>query len=371
MAGRCIRRGAEGTTKAATRSALVGLALSMLATLSAACGEKRLPASPPRAPGADEPLPARAESADDAVVAQVNGLPVYASCVAHQAAAATGAAAGASAEARRRQALDECIGFELLAQEAAARRLRDDAAVNEAQRKAAVSRLIELEIDDKVQSPAGFPPAFTARVLQSNRWRMHRVDYRASAFVRYTVPEQAPAGSPADVAAQAAAERLAAALADERGLYPPHLFAKAHEVAQGAPLEEGTFKLTDADRLVPSYAQALFTIPEIGRTSKAVRTQWGWDVLLWTEQLPPRDISEAELAAELFPDSRLAYFTAWAKATGRNVQVRINPEATQLLARLAAEPTPGAPPSPASPAAAPAPAPAASPALPAPAEARP
>jgi hypothetical protein len=177
--------------------------------------------------------------------------------------------------------------------------------------------------------------SFSARVLERNRWRLHRVNYRGSAFARFTVPELDPPGGPADRAAQAAAERLAAALADERGLFPEHLFAKAREVSEGAPMQEGNLDLTDADRLVPSYAQALFTLPEIGRTSKAVRTQWGWDVLLWTKELPPRELSEPALAAELFPESRLAFFTAWSKSVGRNVRVTVNPAAEALLARLA------------------------------------
>lgn len=332
MLGRRIERKARG------RAARVAAAVltTAVAALALGCGDKgQLEPPDPGEAAQRAPLPATPETADDAVVAQVNGLPVYASCVAHQAAAAR--AAARSVEERRRQALDECIGFELLAQEAGARQMRVDPAVAEAQRRAAVSRLIELEIDEKIQSPAGFPPAFNARVLERNRWRLHRVDYRGSAFARFTVPERDAAGSPADVAAAAAAERLAAALATARGLYPSHFFAKAREVAQGAPLEEGRVKLTDADRLVPSYAQALFTIPEIGSISRPVRTQWGWDVLLWTEQLPPRDISEEQLAAELFPDSRLAYFTAWSKSVGRNVQVKVSPQAGELLARLASE----------------------------------
>jgi hypothetical protein len=344
MKGKRIGRGRRAMARARIATATAA-ALGVALGAAPGCGQER-PRPPPATPAEAElgqPLPAAPESADDAVVARVDGLPVYASCVAHQAAAALAREAALppphpvrSVEERRRQALEECIGFELLAQEAAARRLRDDD-VEEARRRAAVSRLIEQEIDEKIQSPAGLPPAFTARVLERNRWRLHRVDYRASVFARFTVPEREAAGSPADQAARAAAERLAAALADERGLYPSHLFAAARAAAQGAPLEEGNVKLTDADRLVPSYARALFDIPEIGRISQPVRTQWGWDVLLWTEQLPPRDISEAELAAELFPDSRLAYFAAWSKAAGRGVAVQLNPQAGELLARLASE----------------------------------
>jgi hypothetical protein len=101
--------------------------------------------------------------------------------------------------------------------------------------------------------------------------------------------------------------------------------------------------LTDAARLVPSYSAALFSIPEIGRTSSALRTQWGWDVVLWTKDLPPRDISEAELSDELFPEMRLAYFNAWSKAAGKGVKVQVSPDAAQLLGRHVDEHEPGAP----------------------------
>jgi hypothetical protein len=293
-------------------------------------------------PEAGKVGPMGTAASTDTVVARVSGLPVYASCVEHQAATRAADRAGDEAAARR-AALDECIGFELLAQEAAARKLTADPEVAEARRAAAVSRLVELEIDDKVQTAAQLPAAFTARVMERNRWRLHRVEYRASAFVRFKVPTDEPQGTAADLAAHAAADRLAQALAGERGLFPDHLSAKAHEVAQGQPIEEGAVDLTDASRLVPTYSAALFAIAEIGRTSPAVRTQWGWDVLLWTKQLPPRDISEAELANELFPEMRLAYFNAWSKAAGKGVNVQVNPDAGQLLSRHVDETETGPP----------------------------
>lgn len=307
--------------------------------------------------------PMGAAASADFAVATVDGAPIYASCVEAQLAAQP-APAGDEA-ARRRAALDECVGFELLAREAARRGLGAAQDVAEARRAAAVNRLVELEIDDKIQTPAQLPPAFWARILERNRWRMHRVDYRASAFIRFVVPETAAADSPEDRAARAAADRLAAALAGERGLFRNHLQAKAAEVAQGQRFDDGFIDVMDADRLVPAYSQALFSLPEIGTTSQPVRTQWGWDVILWTKQLPPRDVSEDELARELFPDARLAYFTAWSKAVGKGVKVQVNPDAGRLLNRLVTEeerePT-AAPAAPASPAgAAPGAAPSAAP----------
>lgn len=325
-----------------------GLSSALIALAACGASEAPAPAEPAEGapvaatPAAGKTSPMGTAASTDTIVARVNGLPVYASCVEHQAANAIADAPGSAPDARR-AALDECIGFELLAQEAAARKLAGAPEVAEARRTAAVNRLVELEIDDKIQTAAQLPPAFSARILERNRWRMHRVDYRASAFARFKVPESEPAGSPADLAARDAAERLAQALAGERGLFRNHLSAAAHELAQGQPLEEGFLDVTDAARLVPAYSNALFSIPEIGRTSPAIRTQWGWDVVLWTKDLPPRDISEAELAEELFPETRLAYFTAWSKAVGKNIKVQLHPDAVQLLSRHVEETETGPP----------------------------
>ncbi len=323
----------------------------------AACGAPKAPTSErdqASVQGAlpSGPLAATAEGPGDAVVATVAGLPVYASCVEHQAAAAAAkvpAGAGATAAQLRQQALEECLGFELLAQEAAARRLAAEPEVGEAHKRAAVSRFIEQEIDEKVRSAFQLPPAFTARVVEKNRWRLERVEYRSSMFVRFGVAETEPAGGPADAAARAAAQRLADALREERGLYPDHVLAAAERVAQGQRFENANVGLMDAPRLAPPYADALFALPEIGRITAPVRSQWGWDVILFTGDLPPRKINAAQLADELFPDLRLAYFTAWSKSVGKAVPVEVNPAAAELLSRATAEEeaVPGASPAPA------------------------
>lgn len=320
------------------RAIACALALSA-ASIASGCGSPPPEAQRETAPSG--PVAATPEREGDAVVARVAGLPVYASCVEHQAAAmqakAPAATAGLDEPALRRRALEECVGFELLAQEAAARGLGAAPEVAEAQRQAAVNRFVEREIDDKVRTAAELPAPFWARVLDRYRWRMHRVDYRASMFVRFTVPAKEPQGSPADLAAQAAAERVAKELADERGLFPQHVAEAARRLAPGQPMEEGNAPLSDADRLVPVYSKALFALQEIGRVTPAIRTEWGWDVVLLTDRLPPRDITEAQLGEELFPEVRLGYFTAWSKSQGKGISVQVSPQAEAALARAADE----------------------------------
>ena len=91
--------------------------LAMRATLLlaiAACGGSSGPSPVPPPASSARPAPlviATPRLTDgDVEVARVNGRPVWSSCVATQAAGA------GSAEQLRRDALDQCIAFELLAQ---------------------------------------------------------------------------------------------------------------------------------------------------------------------------------------------------------------------------------------------------------------
>lgn len=302
-------------------------ALLLAATLAAGCGGGgQAPAPRPT----DQPLaatPAR-RSEPDVVVAKVAGLPVYGSCVAAQALLHPGDEA-----TRRRAGLDDCIAFELLAQEAARRRLGNLPEVQEARRQAAANRLVELEIDDKIRTAADLPEAFTARVLERNRWRLEREEYRSSFFVRFPVAKGEPAGGPADTAARVTAERVAAVLAPERGLFPEHVRERARALAGTQPMEDGQAELSDRARLVPAYSDALFAIPELGSTSPAIRTEWGWDVILWTKRLAPRRITREQLAEELFPELRQAYFVSWSKRIGGATKIEIFADALERTAK--------------------------------------
>lgn len=262
----------------------------------------------------------------DVVVARVEGLPIYASCVRAQAARAQAAPLPSEGE-RRQAAFEECLAFELLAQEAARRGLGTAPEVAEARTRAAVSALVEQEVERKIQTPADLPDSLTRRLLERNRWRLHRVEYRASFFVRFPVAKGEPREGPADRAARANAERVAQALAGERGLFAHHVRQRARELIGAATMEDGTVELSDPPRLVPAYSDALFALPELGRTSGAVRTDWGWDIILWTGVLPARDITPDELALELFPELRQMYFVAWSRSIGKSTKVEVFPEA--------------------------------------------
>jgi hypothetical protein len=144
-------------------------------------------------------------------------------------------------------------------------------------------------------------------------------------------------GAPADVEARAhaAADRLAAALADQTGLFGVHLADAAHRIAEGsdARLETADYRPAPRASLEDAYAAALFAIPEVGRASPAVRTTWGWDVVVWTGGTPAQDRTRDQVAAELFPELRRRQFQRWVSQIARQRGIAIHVEQAEL-ARL-------------------------------------
>ena len=91
----------------------------------------------------------------------------------------------------------------------------------------------------------------------------------------------------------------------------------------------------EADRgaLDEGYANALFALQTIGQASTAVRTKWGWDVIVWTDDVPAADPPESEVIAKLLPDVKTAYFAHWVETIGKSLGVTVTYDA-QNVARL-------------------------------------
>jgi len=159
--------------------------------------------------------------------------------------------------------------------------------------------------------------------MKRNEWRMHIVQLRGSTFARFLVPKDAPAEL--DARAHALADRLAAELAGQTGLYGVHLTDAARRIAAGGDIKLDTsdVKPMHRDDLVEPYARALYGISEIGRIAPAVRTEWGWDVVLWTGGIEPRERSRDELVAEMFPELRRRQFQLWVTQIARQLGVHI------------------------------------------------
>lgn len=300
---------------------------AMLLVLAAACGggspSPEEAAQPLRTTAPAISLAAPRASADDVEVARVDGRPIWGSCVTAQ--VARGAAT-------REAALDECIQFELLARAAEQRGLAADPMVADATRRALVSREIALHFEDRTQTPAALGDRMT-KWLAENSWRMHRPDLRASSYARINVPKDSSPEVEAE--AKALADKIAAALRGETGLFPADVKATAQRIVMGSKL---VLDATEANAMprenmdVP-YGDALYAIPEVGRVGGPVRTRWGWDVILWTGGLPPREFTQDQIAAEVYPELRRAAFQAWVNDLVRALGVRIHVE-PELLTRL-------------------------------------
>jgi hypothetical protein len=269
-------------------------------------------------------------AADDIQVALVNGKPIWGSCVAAQA---------AREDATRDQALRQCIDFELLAQQAEARGLARDAEVIDRTRTALVSELVASAYERGFTKPGDFGAAWDDFVKK--RKILHRLkhpEYRASTHVLVPVARNAP--PEADAAAHALADQIAAAAADERGMLAPHFLALAEHATALQPCKVGIqvpcyeqLQLFLRGALEAPYADALWAIPEIGRTAGPVRTSFGWDVMLWTDVQPAANPSAEELTAGILAEIKPFYFAHWVEQLGHDLGLHtaIDPQVDRLL----------------------------------------
>jgi hypothetical protein len=294
-----------------------------------ACGS---PAKVEALVGAPATTTATRASADDAIVATVNGKPVWGSCVVAQAArgAESGSAAGGAEVDDKRAALDQCIAFELLAQKADQAGLALDPEVARATHTAMVSELVSRAYEDGFNDPAKFGP-FWQKAYKQTIWHLRHENYRASSYVRLPVPDKAPQ-SVVD-AQKKIADQIAAALANEPGISGPNLLPLAQAVVPNAVLDHEDVTAYRQGALDEGYANALFALQQIGRTSSAVRTKWGWDVIVWTDDVPAADPPESEVIAKLLPDVKIAYFAHWVEAIGQSLGVTVTYD-QQNVARL-------------------------------------
>ena len=284
--------------------------------LAACGGSAPEPAAQHRALG-DAP----AGSPDDVVVARVDGHPVWGSCVTAQASRTGG---------DRAAALHDCIDFELLAWRAAARGYADDPDVVAAARTAMVGRVIDDYEDDP--RAADFEPTL-GKLIARARPTMHHPEFRGSSYVRAVVPD----GAAPEVEAHAhdVATKIASALAPERGLSPPNLVELAQPIAAagGITLAHQDVPPLTFEGLDPPYASALYAITEIGRTSGAIRTKWGWDVVLYTLDIPEAHLTDAEIRERVLGDVRHLHFPYWVGMVGHalGVNVTFEPDVDKTL----------------------------------------
>ncbi len=200
-------------------------ATAVAAAWLAGCGSSSPPPEPTRVHGAVA-LDATPAGAGDAIVATVDGHPVYASCVAAQA---------AHDHTDARAALRACIDFELLARAAAAEHLDDDDEVRDALRTAMVNRVVERDFEDHVFQPPDFG-ALWDRVASHYTPLIDHDDFRASTYVR--MPVAKGAAPEVDAAAHAVAEQPSRPRSTVMtGLTGPALYDLAAPIAAAAHIQ--------------------------------------------------------------------------------------------------------------------------------------
>ena len=298
---------------------------------AAACGGRSGDEKAPPAPAAA----LRAAPAGRTVVARVNGEPIYDDCVARQA-----AEGGRPLTA----ALDDCIRFELLAQEALRRGYLGDPEVAEVRRREMVRGLIDGELAPTLDEPSDVPAAELAALWERMlRKSYNRPELRRATYCRVGVKKKTPRGGARDLKGKAYAEQIHRAM---DGMdFTPELLALTCNLASGGRKVKTSIQSTapfdqtgraETARYAQEFAQAAFSVDRVGQVSRPTRTEWGWDIVLVTEILPPVNKTLAEAEPEIremlirspkTADYRVGKFLAWFRRQLGNASIEVHADA--------------------------------------------
>lgn len=290
-------------------------ALAALLGLVAGCGGDR--DAPGPAPAAHEASLAVTRAGRE-VVAEVDGEPVFADCVARQM-----TELGVS----RAKGLEQCIDFELLAQEARRRGYLDRPEVAATQRREMVRTFLDRRFYAEFDTPDDIPEPDLRRIWdQGLKYYFNHDEDRSMQFCRAKADDpklpETPERAARARAARALAEDIYARLRGRTHVGADEFRAACEAASRAHPDAElswskGTFKRRAA---VPEFADPLFAIPEVGMVSPPARTKWGFDVILLTHVLPARRASFAEAVPEIrdmlfngksYEGFRLKFFERW------------------------------------------------------------
>lgn len=306
------------------RGATFMVGLGVIAAVGTASCRRTAPtpaAAGRAAPRVVVPPVALPADATDAVVATVDGRPIYASCVAAQARPGVDA----------RAALDECIAFDLLAAAAQRAQVDADPDVQHALRRTLASAFVAREFEGAIHTAADLPAELVRPQVDAERGKYTFPEWREAMYVRAVV---APETGLDDATAEALVTAIRAALPSTHALLPAELFETARRVGAtqlpadriGEAAQRGTtpwaleletrpYRTPDDDTTELPYRRALFALAALGDVSPPVRTSRGWDLIIMTDRLPAETTSDADIAAALFPKMRQAYFSRWLAAT--------------------------------------------------------
>ncbi len=241
----------------------------------------------PHAPLRVERAEYSSEALGQTIVAEVNGEPVYDGCVATQAEAK---------QIDRRAALQECIDFELLAQAAREAGLLEHRNVLEVRKREAVRAMVDREFGQTFSSPEGLPIEDVRRLYETSKRGFVHAAERTTSYCRAEVEKKTERGSELDVLAE---EKITSFYNDLRGVrgLTRDEFNRLCALINATSAEPFTTRRNGP--AVREYAEASFSISEIGMVSKPIRHKWGWDVLLLERIIPARNTPFEEAEAEL------------------------------------------------------------------------
>lgn len=271
-------------------------------------------------------LAATPASPTDVIVARVAGRPIYSSCVQAQAVHAGTA----------RAALDECIAFELLAQAAEARGYGEDDEVIEATRTALASRLVETGFEATHQRAESLEP-YLSQVLQRDRRPEAMPELRASSYARVNLERTATPAE--DAAAKGIVGAIAAELAGQDGLMPADLATAAARRPGPPAVVYADVKPLPVQGLDAPYAQALFSIDQVGHIAGPVRTAYGYDVVLLTAIEPAYTLTRERREAGVVPELRRQVFDRWVKEIEKTSGTQVEMDPQRVIAILAEDPS--------------------------------
>ena len=230
---------------------------------------------------------------------------------------------------RKREFLDDMVRFELLAQEAERRGLRDDPDVVSAMKKVMVQKLMRTEFDDPAAG-ADFPEAELRAFYQE-----HIDDYVKPERVRVS-HVFLEAKDPADRAkVRSEASRLLVDVKAKEAGPNKTAFAEAarsrsddasSKLAGGDLLFKTRQELTEA--WGETFANAAFGLQEIGQIGSLVETDRGFHLIKLTGRQNaldrPFEAVESQIRNRLFREQRTKRFEAFVEElkTKANVQVK-------------------------------------------------
>jgi hypothetical protein len=237
-----------------------------------------------------------------------------------------------------RAALDECIGFELLAQEAEAQGMASHPDAVDAQKREAVRRLITADFEANRDSWEDVPMQIVREVWKdpTARSKYDHPEYRWCVYARAPLDRKADPASPGAVAAEASARRIHRALAG-RALTMAEFFelVEANRGEDAIQVLRQPYNTPRKGLAGENFARALFEIPAVGNVSNPTRTRWGWDIILLTRITEERhsrleDVAD-DIRRRVFPAWRARAFLQWTAELSEGHEIRVEDDWTERL----------------------------------------